>query len=157
MQDPESNSATPQLTRVGGQRYCVQLGPDPGKQGNVIDINFDGLTPEDLGIKQVTAQVSELRTRLTDQVFNELHKAGLPAVSLVTAPFVALRGPSRTVQDTELTGQIIAVQARSRGAYGAPRIHAVLNREDTACPGRRVARRWRRWWQSALRTRTSRE
>ncbi|MFI9825560.1 IS3 family transposase [Streptomyces sp. NPDC052013] len=33
-----------------------------------------------------------------------------------------------------------AVHARSRGTYGAPRIHAVLRREGTACGRRRIAR-----------------
>ncbi|PWI06400.1 hypothetical protein DIZ27_33430 [Streptomyces sp. NWU339] len=48
-------------------------------------------------------------------------------------------GP-RAVQDAELTEQITAVHARSRGIYGAPRIHAVLRREGTACGRRRIAR-----------------
>ncbi|WP_016823791.1 IS3 family transposase [Streptomyces viridosporus] len=48
-------------------------------------------------------------------------------------------GP-RAVQDAELTEQITAVRARSRGTYGAPRIHAVLRREGTACGRRRIAR-----------------
>ncbi|MEV5943432.1 hypothetical protein [Streptomyces sp. NPDC051994] len=40
---------------------------------------FDGLTPEDLGIKQVPAEVAEARSKLADQVRGELRKAGLPA------------------------------------------------------------------------------
>ncbi|GEC10658.1 transposase [Streptomyces spinoverrucosus] len=35
------------------------------------------------------------------------------------------------MQDAELTEQITAVHAQSRGTYGAPRIHAVLRREGT--------------------------
>ncbi len=48
-------------------------------------------------------------------------------------------GP-RAVQDAELTEQITAVHAQSRGTYGAPRIHAVLKREGTTCGRRRIAR-----------------
>lgn len=48
-------------------------------------------------------------------------------------------GP-RAVQDAELTEQITMVHARSRGTYGAPRIHAVLKREGTSCGRRRIAR-----------------
>ncbi|MEV6782712.1 IS3 family transposase [Streptomyces sp. NPDC051098] len=48
-------------------------------------------------------------------------------------------GP-RAVRDAELTGQITAVHAKSRGTYGAPRIHAVLKREGALCGRRRVAR-----------------
>ncbi|EFE65921.1 integrase [Streptomyces viridosporus ATCC 14672] len=48
-------------------------------------------------------------------------------------------GP-RAVRDAELTEQITAVRARSRGTYGAPRIHAVLRREGTACGRGRIAR-----------------
>ena len=48
-------------------------------------------------------------------------------------------GP-RARQDAELTEQITAAHAQSRGAYGAPRIHAVLKREGTACGRRRIAR-----------------
>ncbi|MGW5971625.1 IS3 family transposase [Streptomyces sp. NPDC055186] len=46
----------------------------------------------------------------------------------------------RAVQEAELTEQITAVHARFRGTYGAPRIHAVLQREGTACGRRRIAR-----------------
>ena len=46
----------------------------------------------------------------------------------------------RAVRDAELTGQIAEVHARSRGTYGAPRIHAVLKREGALCGRRRVAR-----------------
>lgn len=48
-------------------------------------------------------------------------------------------GP-RAVQDAELTQQIAAVHERSRGTYGAPRVHAVLKQEGADCGRRRVAR-----------------
>ncbi|MER6617528.1 IS3 family transposase [Streptomyces xantholiticus] len=48
-------------------------------------------------------------------------------------------GP-RAVGDAELTEQITAVHTRSRGTYGAPRVHAVLKREGAGCGRRRVAR-----------------
>ncbi|WP_330309866.1 MULTISPECIES: IS3 family transposase [unclassified Streptomyces] len=48
-------------------------------------------------------------------------------------------GP-RAVRDAELTGQITEVHAKSRGTYGAPRIHAVLKREGEVCGRRRIAR-----------------
>jgi putative transposase len=48
-------------------------------------------------------------------------------------------GP-RAVRDAELTGQITEVYTRSRGTYGAPRVHAVLKREGAGCGRRRVAR-----------------
>jgi transposase InsO family protein len=48
-------------------------------------------------------------------------------------------GP-RAVRDAELTEQITAVHERSRGTYGAPRIHAVLQGEGAGCGRRRVAR-----------------
>ncbi|CCK24408.1 integrase [Streptomyces davaonensis JCM 4913] len=48
-------------------------------------------------------------------------------------------GP-RAVRDAVLTGQITKVHARSRGTYGAPRIHAVLKREGAVCGRRRIAR-----------------
>lgn len=44
----------------------------------MVDI-FDGLTPEELGIKHVSAEVVEARSRLADQVCDELRKAGLRA------------------------------------------------------------------------------
>src|SRR5882757_3983319 len=47
-------------------------------------------------------------------------------------------GP-RAVRDAELTGQITKAHAKSRGAYGAPRIHAVLKREGVVCGRRRIA------------------
>ncbi|BBC98641.1 hypothetical protein SRO_7465 [Streptomyces rochei] len=46
----------------------------------------------------------------------------------------------RAVRDAELTEQITAVHQRSRGTYGAPRIHAALQREGAGCGRRRVAR-----------------
>ncbi|MFG3309671.1 IS3 family transposase [Streptomyces wuyuanensis] len=46
----------------------------------------------------------------------------------------------RTAQDAELTRRIAAVHERSRGTYGAPRVHAVLKREGAGCGRRRVAR-----------------
>ncbi|MEU9119962.1 IS3 family transposase [Streptomyces sp. NPDC048506] len=48
-------------------------------------------------------------------------------------------GP-RAVRDAELTEQITAVHEQSRGTYGAPRIHAVLQREGTTCGRRRIAK-----------------
>jgi transposase InsO family protein len=51
----------------------------------------------------------------------------------------SMPGP-RAVRDAELTEQIADVHTRSRGSYGAPRIHAVLKREGAECGRRRVAR-----------------
>ncbi|GAA3834515.1 hypothetical protein GCM10022403_079170 [Streptomyces coacervatus] len=48
-------------------------------------------------------------------------------------------GP-RAIRDAELTGQITEAHAKSRGTYGAPRIHAVLKREGAVCGRRRIAR-----------------
>lgn len=48
-------------------------------------------------------------------------------------------GP-RAVHDAELTNQIAAVHQHSRGTYGAPRIHAALQRKGVGCGRRRVAR-----------------
>jgi putative transposase len=48
-------------------------------------------------------------------------------------------GP-RAVRDAELTEQITAVHTRSRGTYGAPRVHATLQRDGAVCGRRRVAR-----------------
>ena len=48
-------------------------------------------------------------------------------------------GP-RAVGDAELTSQITQAHAKSRGTYGAPRIHAVLKREGALCGRRRIAR-----------------
>ena len=48
-------------------------------------------------------------------------------------------GP-RAVRDAELTEQIAEVHERSRGTYGAPRVHAVLKRKGAGCGRRRVAR-----------------
>ncbi|MEV6478182.1 IS3 family transposase [Streptomyces sp. NPDC051657] len=50
-----------------------------------------------------------------------------------------LPGP-RAVRDAELTKHITQVHARSRGTYGAPRVHAVLMREGAGCGRRCVAR-----------------
>ncbi|MFC9399220.1 IS3 family transposase [Streptomyces sp. NPDC057027] len=61
-------------------------------------------------------------------------------------------GP-RSVRDAELTEQITAVHQHSRGTYGAPRVHAVLQREDAGCGLRRVARLMR---QAKLTGRTRR-
>ncbi|WP_308377956.1 IS3 family transposase [Streptomyces sp. ISL-98] len=44
------------------------------------------------------------------------------------------------VRDAELAEQITNVHTRSRGTYGAPRIHAVLKRAGAGCGRRRVAR-----------------
>ncbi|MEU7046746.1 IS3 family transposase [Streptomyces varsoviensis] len=48
-------------------------------------------------------------------------------------------GP-RAARDAELTQQITAVHEQSRGTYGAPRVHAVLQRKGAGCGRRRVAR-----------------
>lgn len=48
-------------------------------------------------------------------------------------------GP-RAVRDAELTAQIADVHTKSRGTYGAPRVHAVLRRDGAGCGRRRVAR-----------------
>ncbi|MET7391240.1 IS3 family transposase [Streptomyces sp. NPDC005529] len=48
-------------------------------------------------------------------------------------------GP-RATRDAELTEQITTVHQRSRGTYGAPRVHAVLQREGVDCGRPRVAR-----------------
>lgn len=48
-------------------------------------------------------------------------------------------GP-RAVRDAELTGQIAGVHQHLRGTYGAPRIHAALQRKGAGCGRRRVAR-----------------
>ena len=58
----------------------------------------------------------------------------------------AVPGP-RAVRDAELTERIAEVHETSRGSYGAPRVHAALRREGTACGRRRVARLMR---QAAL-------
>ncbi|MET8986961.1 IS3 family transposase [Nonomuraea wenchangensis] len=51
----------------------------------------------------------------------------------------AAPGP-RAVRDAELAGQIAQVHARSRGSYGAPRVHAQLRQDGQRCGRRRVAR-----------------
>ncbi|MEH0415987.1 IS3 family transposase [Streptomyces sp. B21-083] len=43
-------------------------------------------------------------------------------------------------RDAELAAQITDVHTRSRGTYGAPRVHAVLKRAGAGCGRRRVAR-----------------
>lgn len=48
-------------------------------------------------------------------------------------------GP-RAVRDAELTEKITQVHEKSRGTYGAPRIHAVLQRQGEDCGRRRIAR-----------------
>ncbi|MFD9339076.1 IS3 family transposase [Streptomyces sp. NPDC060028] len=48
-------------------------------------------------------------------------------------------GP-RALRDAELIEQITTVHERSRGTFGAPRVHAALQRERTGCGRRRVAR-----------------
>ncbi|MEU9127807.1 IS3 family transposase [Kitasatospora sp. NPDC048540] len=48
-------------------------------------------------------------------------------------------GP-RAVRDADLTEKIAEVHETSRGSYGAPRIHAVLQRGGDRCGRRRVAR-----------------
>ncbi|MDQ0994026.1 transposase InsO family protein [Streptomyces sp. V3I7] len=46
----------------------------------------------------------------------------------------------RAVRDAELTEMITEVHENSRGTYGAPRIHAVLQRQGEDCGRRRVGR-----------------
>ncbi|GAA2782115.1 IS3 family transposase [Nonomuraea dietziae] len=46
----------------------------------------------------------------------------------------------RAVRDAELAARITEVPARSRGSYGAPRVHAQLQRDGQRCGRRRVAR-----------------
>ncbi|WP_435874925.1 IS3 family transposase [Nonomuraea wenchangensis] len=48
-------------------------------------------------------------------------------------------GP-RAMRDAELAERIAEVHARSRGSYGAPRVHAQLQRDGQRCGRRRVAR-----------------
>lgn len=51
------------------------------------------------------------------------------------------RSPSaRAVRDAALSAQIRTIHARSRGIYGAPRIHAELREEGVYCSRKRVAR-----------------
>ncbi|MGN5385679.1 IS3 family transposase [Streptomyces sp. JL7001] len=47
---------------------------------------------------------------------------------------------SRAAYDAELSIRITEIHARSRGLYGAPRVHAALVREGHSCGRRRVAR-----------------
>ena len=51
----------------------------------------------------------------------------------------ATPGP-RATRDAELAEQIARVHARSRGSYGAPRVHAQLRQDGQRCGRRRVAR-----------------
>jgi transposase InsO family protein len=48
-------------------------------------------------------------------------------------------GP-RAVRDAELTEKIAEVHVISRGSYGVPRVHAVLQRQGEDCGRRRIAR-----------------
>ncbi|WP_369244481.1 IS3 family transposase [Streptomyces sp. R41] len=50
------------------------------------------------------------------------------------------RPGSQAVRDAELTEKITEVHETSRGTYGAPRIHAVLQRQGEGCGRRRIAR-----------------
>ncbi|WP_262009332.1 IS3 family transposase [Streptomyces sp. FIT100] len=72
---------------------------------------------------------------------NVKHACELLQVS--RAAFYARRtgkpGP-RAVRDAELTEKITEVHERSRGTYGAPRVHAVLHRQDEEYGRRRIAR-----------------
>jgi hypothetical protein len=64
-----------------------------------------------------------------------------------------LSGPcSRAQQDAELSGQIRAVHAESKGRYGAPRVHAQLARRGHHHGRKRVARIMR---QAGLRGRAA--
>lgn len=61
---------------------------------------------------------------------------------------------SRTLADEELRGQIGAIYERSRGTYGAPRIHAELAATGTHVSRKRVARLMREaGWVGASRRR----
>lgn len=51
----------------------------------------------------------------------------------------AIPGP-RAVRDAELAERVAEVHARSRGSYGAPRVHAQLRQDGEQCGRRRVAR-----------------
>ena len=73
--------------------------------------------------------------------FIEAEKAAFPIsfmcerLDVSTSGYYAWRQrpPSaRAVADAELTEQIIAIHAESRGTYGAPRVHAELVLEITA-------------------------
>ncbi|MGF1426124.1 IS3 family transposase [Kitasatospora sp. LaBMicrA B282] len=55
----------------------------------------------------------------------------------------AVPGP-RAVRDAELTEKIADVHQASRGSYGAPRVHAALQRDGERCGRRRIARLMRR-------------
>ncbi|PWI12129.1 hypothetical protein DIZ27_00440 [Streptomyces sp. NWU339] len=46
----------------------------------------------------------------------------------------------RAARDAELTEKITEVHTRSRGSYGAPRVHAALHKDGEQCGRRRVAR-----------------
>ncbi|WP_079149800.1 IS3 family transposase [Streptomyces agglomeratus] len=48
--------------------------------------------------------------------------------------------PAPAVRDLELTEKITEAHEHSRGTYGAPRVHAVVQREGERCGRRRVAR-----------------
>lgn len=70
-------------------------------------------------------------------------KSACELLQVSRAAFYARRsgilGP-RAVRDVELTEKITEVHERSRGTYGAPRIHAVLQRQGEDCGRRRIAR-----------------
>lgn len=81
--------------------------------------------------------------------FIEAEKAGRRNVSRACALlkvsraafYQHLSGPSvREQQDAELMGQIQAVHEESRGRYGAPRVHAELQRRGRRHGRKRVAR-----------------
>ncbi|WP_159040526.1 IS3 family transposase [Streptomyces virginiae] len=55
------------------------------------------------------------------------------------------------MRDAELTEWITTAHQRSRGTYGAPRVHAVLKREGVGCGRRGIARLMR---QAGLNGRT---
>ncbi len=74
-------------------------------------------------------------------VHGEAHEAvGQGQYARARAAFHARRsdrpGP-RVVREAEPTEKIIEVPEHSRGAYGAPRVHAVLHRQGEEC-GRRI-------------------
>jgi transposase InsO family protein len=52
--------------------------------------------------------------------------------------------PAREARELELVEAIRAAHARSRGTYGAPRVHAALKKQGVRCTRRRVAELMRR-------------
>ena len=81
--------------------------------------------------------------------FIEVEKANYPVILLCRLPGVSRSGyyawrerPSsaRTQRNLVLTKRIRTIHERSRGTYGAPRIHAELRYDGVCCSRKRVAR-----------------